>query len=54
VFKLAPNGTETILYAFKRGRYPLASLLKGAHGRLYGTTYQGGTYHVGVVFSVKK
>ncbi len=46
VFKLAPNGTETVLYAFTGGSdgvNPEASLIEDSAGNLYGTTYSGGT-----------
>jgi uncharacterized repeat protein (TIGR03803 family) len=45
VFKLAPDGAETALYAFKGGSdgsTPMASLLMDAAGNLYGVTEQGG------------
>ncbi len=32
------------------GASPLGGLLRDTHGRLYGTTYQGGTFGAGVVF----
>jgi uncharacterized repeat protein (TIGR03803 family) len=32
------------------GANPLGGLLRDTHGRLYGTTYQGGTFGAGVVF----
>jgi uncharacterized repeat protein (TIGR03803 family) len=56
VFKLAPDGTETVLFAFfgKHGVQPDASLLMGKDGLLYGTASAGGKYNDGVVFSVKK
>ena len=55
IFKLAPDGTETILYAFRRahGANPTAALLL-KNGVLYGTATAGGTNNDGVVFSVKK
>jgi len=55
VFKLAPDGTETVLFAFyaKRGVQPAAALLMGKHGLLYGTATAGGKHSDGVVFSVK-
>jgi len=59
VFKLAPDGTESVLYAFKgrhqnpHGANPAASLLLGKKGTLYGTTTVGGTANDGVVFSLK-
>jgi uncharacterized repeat protein (TIGR03803 family) len=49
VFKLAPDGTETVLYNFcvktacADGAWPLASLVLDAKGNLYGTTDEGGT-----------
>ena len=54
VFKLAPDGTETVLYAFRNrhGTFPAAGLLMGKNGVLYGTTSAGGSRHNGVVFSV--
>ena len=45
VFKLSPNGTETILYAFKGGEdgaNPVAELVADGSGNLYGTTQWGG------------
>ena len=56
VFRLAPDGTETILYSFQRnhGTGPTSSLLAGKNGELYGTTTAGGVYNHGVVFNVKK
>jgi uncharacterized repeat protein (TIGR03803 family) len=56
VFKLAPDGTETVLFAFfgKHGVQPEASLLMAKHELLYGTASAGGKYNDGVVFSVKE
>jgi len=57
VFKLAPDGTETVLYAFGKlhyGRNPTAALLAGKNGLLYGTASAGGSKNDGVVFSVTK
>jgi len=45
VFKIAPGGTETVLYAFKGGSdgdTPDGALLADAAGNLYGTTTYGG------------
>jgi uncharacterized repeat protein (TIGR03803 family) len=55
VFKLAPEGTETVLYAFKGGsdgRWPEAGLIADKAGNLYGTTPQGGASGAGVVFKL--
>ncbi len=58
VFKLTPEGTETVLYAFKGGadgNAPLAGVVRDAQGNLYGTTYYGGSAQCGscgVVFKV--
>jgi uncharacterized repeat protein (TIGR03803 family) len=47
IFKLAPNGKETVLYSFqqngKDGVVPLAGLVMDPAGNLYGTTQGGGT-----------
>jgi uncharacterized repeat protein (TIGR03803 family) len=57
VFKLAADGTETILHAFggRRngdGAYPYASLIADGSGNLYGTTLKGGApdCDCGIVF----
>jgi uncharacterized repeat protein (TIGR03803 family) len=57
VFKLASDGTETVLHTFTDGSdggIPLAGLVEDAKGNLYGTTYSGGdpTCNCGVVFEV--
>jgi uncharacterized repeat protein (TIGR03803 family) len=47
IFRLAPDGTETVLYAFKGesdGFYPSGGLLLDKHGNLYGTTLSGGSF----------
>lgn len=48
VFKLASNGTETVLYPFQGdsdGRFPQGSLIADADGNLYGMTSEGGNYN---------
>ena len=58
VFKLTPEGKETVLYSFcwqescADGQQPYAGLVSDQKGNLYGTTYVGGagTYRGGVVF----
>ena len=44
VFRIAPDGTESVLYAFRRksGAYPFAGVIKGDSGVLYGTAFEGG------------
>ena len=45
MFKLAPGGTETVLYSFKArgdGAFPEAGLIADSAGNLYGTTEYGG------------
>jgi hypothetical protein len=54
VFKLAPGGTETILYSFQaaKGSAPKASLIMDRRGNLYSTASQGGANGFGSVFRV--
>jgi len=55
VFKVAPDGTETVLYSFTGGAdgaFPEAALIRDSAGNLYGTTTQGGSDNIGVVFKV--
>jgi uncharacterized repeat protein (TIGR03803 family) len=45
VFKITPQGAETVLYAFpggSHGSYPHDALLADKAGNLYGTTAEGG------------
>ena len=57
VFKLSPNGTETVLHSFAAngsdGTHPYAGLVTDTIGNLYGTTYSGGANGYGAVFKVK-
>lgn len=53
VFKVAPDGTETILYNFTGGNdgaHPAAGVLRDKRGNLYGTTLAGGAGGQGTVF----
>jgi uncharacterized repeat protein (TIGR03803 family) len=55
VFKITPNGTETVLYAFQGstdGAFPRSSLILDGAGDLYGTTEAGGSNGYGTVFEV--
>jgi uncharacterized repeat protein (TIGR03803 family) len=55
VFKLAPDGTETVLYSFKGGNdgsEPVAGLIIEKKGNLYGTTLNGGAQGVGTIFEL--
>ena len=57
VFKLTPNGTETVIYSFtgkgSDGANPFSDLILDATGEfLYGTTQGGGAFNVGTVFKV--
>jgi uncharacterized repeat protein (TIGR03803 family) len=55
VFKLTPNGTESVLYSFTGGAdgaQPEAALIEDKHGNLYGTTPYGGANNFGTVFKV--
>jgi uncharacterized repeat protein (TIGR03803 family) len=55
VFKLAPNGTETILHNFTGGAdgaFPSGGLIVDADGNYYGTAGRGGGYDHGTVFEI--
>jgi uncharacterized repeat protein (TIGR03803 family) len=54
VFKLAPDGTETVLHFFtgSDGNEPFGSLVADKDGNLYGTTQLGGSADLGTVFKV--
>ncbi len=55
VFRLAPDGTETPLYAFtggSDGANPNAGVIEDQSGNLYGTTAYGGAQAAGVVFKL--
>jgi uncharacterized repeat protein (TIGR03803 family) len=55
VFKLDPNGTETVLHSFAGGRdgeYPYAALARDEKGNLYGTTSSGGANGHGLVYKL--
>jgi uncharacterized repeat protein (TIGR03803 family) len=55
VFRLAPDGAETVLYSFRDapdGETPESRLTMDATGNLYGTTVYGGAAGAGAVFMV--
>jgi len=56
IFKITPNGTESVFYSFDSypgdGAGPAASLILGSDGNFYGTTEYGGTYSSGTIFKV--
>ena len=55
VYKLDPAGQETVLYAFTGGAdggYPDAGVIRDLAGNLYGTTGEGGSSKVGVVYKL--
>jgi uncharacterized repeat protein (TIGR03803 family) len=54
VFKLAPDGTETVIHTFTGldGAGPEAGLIQDKAGNLYGTTPYGGANDWGTVFKV--
>jgi uncharacterized repeat protein (TIGR03803 family) len=56
IFKIAPDGTETILHAFSGGTdgsNPVGGLILDRHGDLIGTANQGGAFGRGTVFKLK-
>jgi len=55
VFKVNASGTEETLYSFTGGtdgNTPYGALTLDKFGNLYGTTYVGGSYNLGVIFKV--
>lgn len=53
VFKVTPSGVETVLYSFQGGTdgaAPMAALVQGSDGALYGTTSAGGQLYQGTAF----
>jgi uncharacterized repeat protein (TIGR03803 family) len=55
VFKLAPDGTETVLHSFTSGRdgsSPIAGLVADKAGNFYGVTWYGGAANLGAVYEI--
>jgi len=59
IFEITPSGTLATLHSFcsqgapcTDGAYPLAGLIQGSSGDLYGTTYEGGANGDGAVFKI--
>lgn len=55
VFKIAPDGTEAVLYAFGAlpdAQYPYGGVIVDGAGNLYGTTTTGGANGAGAVFKL--
>ena len=58
VFRIRPGGKLTTVYNLCSqtscidGEYPLAGLVQGTNGKLYGTTQYGGASNLGTVFSL--
>ncbi len=57
VFKIAPDGTYTVLHSFNKndanGGYPMGGVIRDKRGDLYGTTQNFGANNQGVVFKIK-
>jgi len=55
VYKVAPDGSETILYAFTGGldgAFPMGGVTRDGAGALYGTTVGGGAAAFGTIFKL--
>jgi len=55
IFKVTPKGEYSVLYAFQGGaggQYPETGLYLASDGNLYGTTFLGGNYGVGMVYRI--
>jgi uncharacterized protein (TIGR03437 family) len=56
IFKITPGGVLTTLYSFtggSDGSQPIAALVEGTDGNLYGTTPLGGANNLGTVFKLQ-
>lgn len=58
VFKITPAGKLTTLHPFcvltncNDGAFPYGGLVQATDGKFYGTTYDGGTYGYGTIFTL--
>jgi uncharacterized repeat protein (TIGR03803 family) len=55
VFKLAPDGSETVLHNFTGGAdglTPSSAPILDAQGNLYGTAFLGGAYNQGLIYKI--
>lgn len=55
IFSISSTGIETILHSFNSstdGGQPVAGLVRGPHGALYGTANTGGANNAGTVFKI--
>jgi len=54
IFKMTPSGAFTSLFSFNgtNGGHPMAQPTVGPDGKLYGTTYSGGTNDFGTIYSI--
>jgi uncharacterized repeat protein (TIGR03803 family) len=55
IFRLTPSGILTSLYSFtgtNDGAIPIAGLVQGVNGNLYGTAYEGGASGDGTLFQI--
>jgi uncharacterized repeat protein (TIGR03803 family) len=55
VFRITPDGAETVLWSFGNGAdgsSPFGSLIQGSDGSFYGVTYGGGVNTSGTVFKI--
>ncbi len=56
VFRISPSGSENVIYSFRGGTNdgatPVAGVIQGSDGYLYGTTLYGGINNNGIVFRI--
>src|SRR5437868_6083339 len=59
IFRIAPDGTETVLHSFQPcgcngsdGMWPMAGVIADSAGNFYGTTWAGGRKGEGTVFKL--